>query len=214
MKIKMEKDLDVLQKQINLHVNDIKRIQGLIKRLAIKKGLNADEIRRLKEKARNTQKYIKQTKAVESTIKPPAKTGGAMSGSVGLSGTMGVHATTRGGAGATAGFDQSLIGSNPFLFQNLKRGGALTSLSNTYSSNPALLNIIMPIRQIILDGKLTTFDIASESENDKKGVNEEENGKVQGGLREKIKNLLDQRKPPSEKLPSLVDQYDDDLNPI
>ena len=38
----------------NLHVNDIKRIQGLIKRLAIKKGLNADEIRRLKEKARNT----------------------------------------------------------------------------------------------------------------------------------------------------------------
>ena len=141
----MEKDLDVLQKQINLHVNDIKRIQGLIKRLAIKKGLNADEIRRLKEKARNTQKYIKQTKAVESTVKPPPKAG-AMSGSVGLSGTMGIHATTRGGAGATAGFDQSLIGSNPFLFTNLKKGGMLTSLSNTYSSNPALLNIILPVR--------------------------------------------------------------------
>lgn len=45
-------------------------------------------------------------------------------------------------------------------------------------------------------------------------MNEEDNDKGSGGLREKIKNLLDQRKPPSEKLPSLVDQYDDDLNLI
>ncbi len=63
-----------------------------------------------------------------------------------------------------------------------------------------------------MEGKLTTFDIASESEKDKKGANEEDDGKTTGGLREKIKSLLDQRKPPSEKLPSLVDQYDDDLN--
>ena len=30
----------------------------------------------------------------------------------------------------------------------------------------------------------------------------------------KIKFLLDQRKPPTEKLPSLCQQYDDELNPI
>lgn len=35
-----------------------------------------------------------------------------------------------------------------------------------------------------------------------------------GNLKTKIKKLLDQRKPPTESLPSLCDQFDDDLNPI
>lgn len=81
-----------------------------------------------------------------------------MSGSIGMSGTIGPHGgTTRpaagtmgapvgGGGGATANFDAGIIGRNPFLFSGGKRGGMMTSLSNTYSSNPALLNILMPIR--------------------------------------------------------------------
>lgn len=54
LKIKMDKTLVVLQKEINLHVADIKRIQGLMARIAVKKGDNADELRRNKEKSRKT----------------------------------------------------------------------------------------------------------------------------------------------------------------
>ena len=38
LKIKMDKDLIILQKEINLHVADIERIQGLMSRLAVGKG--------------------------------------------------------------------------------------------------------------------------------------------------------------------------------
>ena len=58
LKIKMDKDLIVLQKEINLHVADIKRIQGLMSRLAITKGEKQDELRRLKEKSRKTQAFL------------------------------------------------------------------------------------------------------------------------------------------------------------
>jgi len=54
LEIKKEKELSILEKEISLHVGDIKRIQGLMRRLAIMKGKTADEIRRNKEKARKT----------------------------------------------------------------------------------------------------------------------------------------------------------------
>ena len=55
----MDKELNILQKEINLHVNDIKRIQGLISRLAHKKGQINDELRRNKDKARKTMQQLK-----------------------------------------------------------------------------------------------------------------------------------------------------------
>lgn len=54
LKITMDQDLIVLQKEINLHVADIKRIQGLMTRLAITKASTADELRRIKDKSRKT----------------------------------------------------------------------------------------------------------------------------------------------------------------
>ena len=60
----MDKDLVVLQKQINLHVHDIERIQGFVSTLAIKKGGITDELRRTKEKARKTMKQLKVAKAI------------------------------------------------------------------------------------------------------------------------------------------------------
>ena len=56
LKIEMDKELVVLQKQINLHVADIERYQGFVSRLAIKKGNTVEELRRIKEKARKTMK--------------------------------------------------------------------------------------------------------------------------------------------------------------
>jgi hypothetical protein len=63
----MDKELYRLQKEIGLHVNDIKRIQGLMSRLAIMKGKTNDEIKRNKEKARNTMKLLSGVKKVQST---------------------------------------------------------------------------------------------------------------------------------------------------
>ena len=54
----MDKDLIILQKEINLHVADIKRIQGLMGRLALSKGEMQDELRRTKEKSRKTQAFL------------------------------------------------------------------------------------------------------------------------------------------------------------
>lgn len=59
LKIQMEKELVVLQKQINLHVHDIERYQGFVSRLAIKKGNTVEELRRNKDKARKTMKQLK-----------------------------------------------------------------------------------------------------------------------------------------------------------
>lgn len=73
LKIQMDKELVVLQKQINLHVADIERYQGFVSRLAITKGNTVEELRRNKEKARKT---MKQLKANRTTTKASATTGG------------------------------------------------------------------------------------------------------------------------------------------
>lgn len=44
----MKKDYDVLLKQINLHNNEITRIQGLASKMALKKGLFEGEAKRTK----------------------------------------------------------------------------------------------------------------------------------------------------------------------
>lgn len=60
----MDKALNVLQKEINLHVNDIERMQNHISRLATIMGNQADELRRNKEKSRKTQSILSQLKKV------------------------------------------------------------------------------------------------------------------------------------------------------
>lgn len=50
----MDKDLIVLQKQINLHVHDIERMQGFVSNIACNKGRVRDELLRGKERSRKT----------------------------------------------------------------------------------------------------------------------------------------------------------------
>ena len=69
LKIKRDRDLIVLQKQINLHVHDIERIQGMMVIEAKKKGDKSDELRRIKAKSRKTQAFLSESKKVQSTIK-------------------------------------------------------------------------------------------------------------------------------------------------
>ena len=77
------------------------------------------------------------------------------------------------------------------------------------------IQTILPLKMILEQRPLTDFQISATSGNKKRPVNEpgdSSEGKLE--LHSKIKSLLDQRKPPTESLPSLCDMYDDDLNPI
>lgn len=65
MKITMDKDLIILQKQINLHVHDIERMQGFVSNLANKKGNIRDEILRGKERSRRTMEQLKRGRATD-----------------------------------------------------------------------------------------------------------------------------------------------------
>ena len=207
LKIKMDKELYRLQKEIGLHVSDIKRIQGLMSRLAIMHGKTNDEIKRNKEKARNTMKLLGDTKKVQS------------------SSTMSPERTSKGisGGGTTTALfsneDENPI--NMLLFGNKmdRKGAAMMtgmmsqSLGGTMSSNGNYLNVIIPLKHMLRHCEFTDFDIAAQNEQEKKPINlQEDPTKNDAGLSTKIKKLLDQRKPPTESLPSICEQFDDELN--
>lgn len=60
-------------------------------------------------------------------------------------------------------------------------------------SNSALVNVIMPLKNIIKVCQLTKFDIAATNDQEKKPINEEIDHKKanNNGLQQKIKVLLD-----------------------
>lgn len=60
----MKKDYDILLKQINLHTNEIERIQGLATKNATKIGRYEGELKRMKIRARLQNNIISDTKEV------------------------------------------------------------------------------------------------------------------------------------------------------
>jgi hypothetical protein len=203
LRIKMDKELNTLQKEINLHVNDIKRIQGLISRLAIKKGDNNDELRRNKVRAKKTMQEIKNSRKIESGIDKTMKNTLAAAGTA-ITGTQQYEA---GGPAATLLFG---IG--------LKKGMTNimgSSLGNTGSTSGNAGSQLRPLKYLLKTSPITTFDISADSGQTKKPVNKQGDvTEADLGLKGKIKKLLEQRKPPTEKMESLCELYDDDLNLI
>lgn len=59
LKIQMDQELVVLQKQIKLHVADIERMQGYVKKIALEKGEVRDELMRAKARSRATMQQLK-----------------------------------------------------------------------------------------------------------------------------------------------------------
>lgn len=66
--INMKKEFDVLQKKIHLHENEIKRIQGLAAKYAVKKGKFEGELKRRKYRSSEQNAIIKQSKKIESSF--------------------------------------------------------------------------------------------------------------------------------------------------
>lgn len=178
-------------------------------RLAIMFGKTHDEIKRNKDKARSTMKLLGDTKKVQSNQnQSPERT---------------AKGTTSGGATSTAFGSEEENPINMLLFGNKMMNKSSTmmsglmsqSLGGTMNSNTNYMTVIVPLKHMLKHCEFTTFDISSQNEQEKKPINEEEdNTKAGDGLSTKIKKLLDQRKPPTETLPSLCEQFDDDLNPI
>src|SRR5258708_7408135 len=121
----MDKEDNILNKEINLHVNDIKRIQGSISKLANKKGEINDELRRNKDRARKTMKTLENSKKIENTGSPEK-------------GMRGTAMMTHTGGGSSMNNEESPI--DLLLFSNnMKRAGAMgslmaSSLANTVTS--------------------------------------------------------------------------------
>ena len=138
LKIRMDKELNTLQKEINLHVNDIKRIQGLISRLNVTKGKTQDELRRTKDRARKTMNQLNNHKKVETAAEKTLKGGGGA--------TMAAGATI---AGVTGSGDAGGL----LLFSNMKKkdlGNMMTSsLGNTLNSNSTYMNNILPLKYLL-----------------------------------------------------------------
>jgi len=54
MEIRMEKEQDIVNKKINLHVTDIRRIQGAVSNINDQKGKYADDLKRRKIMTKRT----------------------------------------------------------------------------------------------------------------------------------------------------------------
>ncbi|KAM3141064.1 hypothetical protein pb186bvf_006865 [Paramecium bursaria] len=62
--IQMKKDYDILLKKTNLHNNEINRIQGLATKNALKKGLQEGEAKRTKQRSKQQNDIIGETKMI------------------------------------------------------------------------------------------------------------------------------------------------------
>ena len=179
-----------------------------MKRLAIIKGKSQDELRRNKEKARNTMNQIKNARTSETAQATSAAK------------TMKATATAAGGLGTSTMRALSAPEDSPInflLFGNPRKtgyGGMTSSLGNTSASSAssASVSVIGPLKLIIKRAQLTKFNISASSQTQEKPINVKEAQDAKGGLETKIKLLLEQRKPPVEDMPSLCEMYDEDLN--
>jgi hypothetical protein len=60
--IKMKKEFDILRKKNNLHEMEIRRLQGLEKKWATKKGLEEPELKRIKKLKNQRNEILEEYK--------------------------------------------------------------------------------------------------------------------------------------------------------
>lgn len=157
LKIKMDKELYRLQKEIGLHVNDIKRIQGLMSRLAVMHGKHHDEIKRNKDKAKGTMKLLGESKKVQtggSSTMSPERTKGGASGTVGTGSIFGSEEDNP--------INMLLFGNKMFNRSSTMMSGLMSqSLGGTMSSNSNYMSVIIPLKHMLKHCEFTTFNISS-----------------------------------------------------
>ena len=181
LKIEMDKELVVLQKQINLHVADIERYQGFVSRLAVKKGETIEELRRNKEKARKT---MKQLKANRTTTKPSG--GGAMGQSTlaaaGRESIAQSNVRSMAHSSTEAFVDGSPV--DVLLFGFKKPGGSFATsfnASQSSDSSSAHAHVVQALRFVLRNQPIVSYAISTVGD-DGRRLYSEENVKAAGGL--------------------------------
>lgn len=180
------KATDVLNKQINLHIKDIIRIQNSISNIYLEKGKKTDEMRRSKARQNNTNKVLASIKAIKSSNNNVAVIDNNHDLALGL---------------------LNLPSKNLTLNSSMESTG-MSKLSSMKKSMIAL-------KYIIKNFNYSRWDINTEI-NTRKFCNVNEPDSVNGdnNLKLKIRKLLDQRKHKDEIVIPPYEFYDDNLNVV
>jgi hypothetical protein len=184
--IDRNKKADVQNKQINLHINDIKRIQNSIGLMYMEMGAKADELRRTKERQRNTNKAISASKMM--------KFAGVTIGNE---------------------VKQNLAFALVNLpAKNLSLNTSVESLNNTIKSTLSRRTLIA-LKIIVSNFKYIRFDLNSDF-NSRKFCNVPDATLIKNDndLKKKIRKILDQRKHKDELIIPPSFYYDDNLDLI
>ena len=185
LKIQMDKELVVLQKQINLHVADIERYQGFVSRLAIKKGNTVEELRRTKEKARRT---MKQLNASRTTTKKPSGVGATTTlANAGRESIAGAQSNLARSQTVSQPATEAFVEGSPvdiLLFGFKKSEGAFATSFNASQSSDSQSNnahVVKALQWIMKTQPLIDFSISTLG-TDGRRLYSEENVAAAGGL--------------------------------
>jgi predicted transcriptional regulator len=184
LKITMDKELVVLQKQINLHVSDIERYQGFVSRLSVKKGETVEELRRNKEKARKTMKQLKAQRVV---TKNQGTMGGGGQSTLAAAGRESIaqsnfKSQTAANQSTEAFIDGSAV--DVLLFGFKKNDGVFATSFNASQSSENLsgnAHVVKALRHIIKMQPIINFQISTVGA-DGRRLYSEENVKAAGGI--------------------------------
>ncbi len=185
--IEKYKATDVLNKQINLHIKDITRIQNSISNIYLEKGKKADEMKRSKARQSNTNKVLAGMKVIRS------------------SNSAGAHVSD-------SGHDLALALLN-LPSKNLTLNSSMESTGMSKLSG--MKKCMIALKFIIKNNNFTRWDINSDSSARKFcNIGEADAVSSDNNLKLKIRKLLDQRKHKDEILIPPYEFYDDELNVV
>jgi hypothetical protein len=184
--IDRNKKADVQNKQINLHINDIKRIQNSLANMYMEIGSKADELKRTKERQRNTNKAISASKNMKFT---------------GV--TIGNELKQN-----LAFALVNLPAKNLTLNISTENMSSTTRTANSKRS-------LLALKIIVSNFRYTHFDLNGDF-NSRKFCNVPDDSLVKNdnNLKKKIRKILDQRKHKDELVIPPTYYYDDNLNLI
>ena len=183
LKIQMDKELVVLQKQINLHVADIERYQGFVSRLAVKKGQTVEELRRNKDKARKT---MKQLKANRTTTKTAGGAAGqstlAAAGRESIAQSNNLRSQTMAQSTTEAFVEGSPV--DVLLFGFKKSSGTFATSFNASQSSDSMsghAHVVQALKYVLKTQPIVTYSISTLG-GDGRRLYSEENTKAAGGI--------------------------------
>ena len=162
--ITRNKETDVLQKQINLHISDIVRIQNSLSNMYLSIGKKEDELMREKERKRKTNETMSEFRSTKSyKVSPYTNT--------------------------ISNEDVAMA-----LLNLSNKNLTINSDTSNLNKTGLQKNSLIALKYIIRNMKLTRFDINSDYSRKFCNVTSENASKGENNYKKKIRKLLEQRK--------------------